>query len=537
MKRFLLCLLFLPLGVFGQQLNLSIDHESGIFFQKAAQRSQATLHTGLKPLVEADFRRVADTDSVLYALRFDSLRGKNRGVLLKWGRQQIRSKNLISLHRGNLELYINPLLHWAAAFNTETSDWVGQGKGISFLSANTRGVQVKANIGDKFSFYSDFRENQSFFVDYVDDYIRQQVVVPGVGVPRKYEGIGHDFSSVSGYLSFAPLRFMNVQLGHGKHFVGEGYRSLLLSDNSYYYPYLKFSLEFSTFKYYLLFSEFLQFETDYWGYSSGELAYRNRKHGAFHYLSWIPHPRFELGLFEGTVWKTSDTATVRQFDWGYFNPLILGHTLQNGLDNENNVVLGLNLKFKVSEQIQLYGQAMLDGTQKFDKYGYQTGIKVFDAFHNKLKGQNLFLQAEYNHATPYSYAHDTPRQSYTHLNQPLAHPLGADFSELFGRLHYTFRYVVLEARLAQAQTRISPQGLNTGADPFRPDSEAAPNSPTTNAKITNASLRVAYLLNPRTNLQFFVAFHKRTLQAQNTQNTQYISLGLKTALRNVYHDF
>ena len=43
----------------------------------------------------------------------------------------------------------------------------------------------------------------------------------------------------SGYISFMPHRAVNLQFGTGKHFIGEGYRSLLLSDNSFNYPYLR----------------------------------------------------------------------------------------------------------------------------------------------------------------------------------------------------------------------------------------------------------------------------------------------------------
>ena len=41
--------------------------------------------------------------------------------------------------------------------------------------------------------------------------------------------------------SWTPARWVNVQFGNGKQFVGNGYRSVLLSDNAFNYPYLKFS--------------------------------------------------------------------------------------------------------------------------------------------------------------------------------------------------------------------------------------------------------------------------------------------------------
>ena len=48
----------------------------------------------------------------------------------------------------------------------------------------------------------------------------------------------------------------------------------------------------------------------------------------------------------------------------------------------------------------------------------------------------LLLTVEHNLARPYVYMHSTPGQTaianYTHYNQSIAHPLGANFNELPG---------------------------------------------------------------------------------------------------------
>ena len=67
-----------------------------------------------------------------------------------------------------------------------------------------------------------------------------------------------------------------------------------------------------------------------------------------------------------------------------------------------------------------------------NKYGYQLGFKMFDAF----KIESLTLQTEYNLVRPYTYAHHNPEQNYAHYNQPLAHPLGANFSEMLFLANY-----------------------------------------------------------------------------------------------------
>ena len=41
----------------------------------------------------------------------------------------------------------------------------------------------------------------------------------------------------SGFVSVEASDNFIVQFDHGKHFIGDGYRSLLLSDNSFNYPF------------------------------------------------------------------------------------------------------------------------------------------------------------------------------------------------------------------------------------------------------------------------------------------------------------
>ena len=47
----------------------------------------------------------------------------------------------------------------------------------------------------------------------------------------------------NGHVSYQTSKHFNFQFGHGKHFIGDGYRSMLLSDNSFNYPYLKITTD------------------------------------------------------------------------------------------------------------------------------------------------------------------------------------------------------------------------------------------------------------------------------------------------------
>ena len=109
---------------------------------------------------------------------------------------------------------------------------------------NTRGYFVEGNLGSKVSFHTSFRENQSIFPNYVHNYIKENKIVPGQGYARVFKDSGYDYSMSSGYVSIKSSKFFIFQFGHGKHFIGDGYRSLLLSDNTFNYPFLRIQSTF-----------------------------------------------------------------------------------------------------------------------------------------------------------------------------------------------------------------------------------------------------------------------------------------------------
>ena len=67
-----------------------------------------------------------------------------------------------------------------------------------------------------------------------------------------------------------------------------------------------------------------------------------------------------------------------------------------------------------------------------NKWGIQLGAKYIDAFGIS----NLDLQIEHNRVRPFTYSHRDSVANYTHYNQPLAHPLGANFREYIGIARY-----------------------------------------------------------------------------------------------------
>ena len=107
-------------------------------------------------------------------------------------------------------------------------------------------------------------------------------------------------------------------------------------------------------------------------------------------------------------------------------------------------MIGIDFKANAGHQGQIYGQFILDEFLLKEvkagdgwwgnKFGVQLGLKYADAFEFK----NFDMQLEANIVRPFTYSHFDSVANYTHYNQPLAHPLGANFVEMITTATYQF---------------------------------------------------------------------------------------------------
>lgn len=429
------------------------------------------------------------------------------------------------------------------------------------LYKNTRGFIVRGNIGDKLAFESSFYENQATYAQYIDDYIfstnklfpqtvnYQYDVIPGQGRAKKFKLNGYDYAMASGYVSYSPIKLINIQIGHGKHFVGDGYRSLLLSDNSFNYPYARITTTYKNVQYTNLYTSFMNLTNG--GVKTPPNVERlfQKKTASFQLLSINFFKRLQIGLFQGMIWEAADTTNRQHLSFNTFNPIIGVNTAVYGLHNTNNIVAGATLKIKITNSISVYGQYMLDDTYQKNskgdirkKYGYQIGLKYFDLFTIK----NLHLQLEYNNVRPYAYASDNTYQSYTHYNQALAHPLGANFYEAVGFLNYRIKDFFIQLKGNYAVKGADSLNMNYGGNIFRSDNNFPINQSLENIQTTQGlkttimyqDIHVGYLVNPSTNFNIVLGIINRSEKTdRSNKQTQFIYFGIRTSLNNFYYDF
>lgn len=336
---------------------------------------------------------------------------------------------------------------------------------------NQRGLEVRGEVDDKVFFYTNVVETQARFADYVTQRIEDFEAIPYAGNFKRYTprvldiSNAYDFNQATAYLGFAATRHISVQLGHGKHFIGNGYRSLFLSDFSNYAFYLKLNARVWRFHYQSLFQELSALGAN----NAGGNQRIPKKYVAAHYLNFRITPKLSVGLFEATVFNRSE-----QFELQYLNPVILYRTVEGMIGSPDNVLIGFDARWNFLDRFSVYSQFMLDEflfsslvdpAEKGwwgNKFGWQAGAKYINAF----GADHLDLQLEYNTVRPYTYSHTDPYNSYMHYNQPLAHPLLSNFREFVGIARWRpMSRLWLSARYIRAKTGENTATENWGADP------------------------------------------------------------------------
>ena len=236
--RFVLTIIlcsFLTIGVSAQHANLFLGNSYSTNLNYLIYIDD--YHTAVKPIIKSDLK--FDVDSILEL--------NSQSDYSYWYLRKFFSEHFILLKGNGYRVFASPIINFS--------------KGKEFLDekntfTNTRGFVVEGDLDKRISFFSSFAENQSIFPNYIDAHIRDNRVVPGQGYSRDFKETGFDYAMSSGYVSYRANKMFVVQFGHGKNFIGDGYRSLLLSDNSFNYPYLRIQTTFSKVQYTNLYTEF-----------------------------------------------------------------------------------------------------------------------------------------------------------------------------------------------------------------------------------------------------------------------------------------
>ncbi|WP_434037033.1 gliding motility protein RemB [Formosa sp. 4Alg 33] len=525
---------------FKSTLNIPFSHSYYAKFDRNINLVGTNSHTASKPLLYTDVDNYYD---------FQAEEQKIKKDVSTWLGRKFWNDHLVEVEGKDYWFLADFVMDLQVGHDTD-SDF-----GTTFL--NTRGVVFQGGLGKNFSFSTSFYESQGRFAQYYNSYAESikawgpdPALIPGRGIAKEYSGDAYDFPVAEAYMSYSPAKFLNLQFGHGKNFIGDGYRSLLVSDVAVPSPYLKLNVSFWKLKYTSTWSWLKDVRPEV----TEDKTYLT-KYTSNHYLSLNVTDRLNIGLFESVVWGNTND---RGFDVNYLNPIIFLRAIEFETgQGAGNAIMGFTSKYKLNDNMNLYGQFILDEFSLSDvtggdkswknKFGFQLGYKYYNAFNV----DNLYLQAEYNQVRPYTYSHDTITLNYGNYNQSMAHLWGANFREfiLIGRYNYErwFADAKLILGVRGLDFNTLEDGFSYGGDIFR-DYNDRPYD--TNVKIgqgiktktVNAELQAGYLINPASNLKLFTNISYRNFNPDATttttfkSNTVWFNIGIRSDLFNWYFD-
>lgn len=321
-----------------------------------------------------------------------------RKKVARWCKKHFFETNFITTQRNGHSININPL------FIFEARKMKGDDTS-SLLTRNTRGIEAFGNLGYYITFYTAFYENQGGFFPHEMEYINKYDVIPGQGHGKEFKETQLDWAWVTGNICVRASRNLEFVLGYGKNFIGHGYRSIILSDQAFNYPYVRSQVTLFDRK---LFFNTIWAQTQSWNHDSDFVSNNHTFHNAtYNVLGWNPQVLrgVNLSIIHGITWKKSQKSNF----------------------------LAADLRVSPFRELNIYAQARYNCDDILDKkVGYQAGFEIFDVFEmlkinavlSFLKGVGvlsrdrnpfrLHIQAEYNSNSltaidplqkPYSFAH------------------------------------------------------------------------------------------------------------------------------------
>jgi len=519
-----ICLFFSTNKTFAQVTYLPYSYQFYQKLNKEVYSSSEGFHTSLKPYL------LIDSDALKQ--KYDSLMTPHPVDTTKWIIYQLwLDRHLLREENKDYTIYFDilPDIEQGRQMNPKVT-----------TTQNTRGVQMGGTVGKKFFFYSSLYENQARFADYINTHINVTKMVPGQAYDRTLPK--SDWAYVTGLIGYSINKDINVVMGEDKTFIGDGYRSVLLSDVAAPYPLLRLNANLR---------KNIQY-TAMWAYLEDQKAKQfdpfgnnRRKWGTFHYIDWNINKKASLGFFNAIISEeANDSGAGHGFDLNFINPIYFTSSIQPPKTKSvpDHTLLGLNAKYNVLNKTTVYGQLLIDQTLQVSfgkRNAIQLGVRGSDLF--TLKRLNYLL--EFNTAKPYTYSNENTIVTYTHLSEPLGHPFGANFKEYVVLLNYSIGRFDF-----QLQGDYASYGLNTtknyGKDLLLPNNKYLPSGDinTTGQGLATtlhyAEGVIGFIINPKYNLRLEASALVREEKNSTMDNkTTLITFGFKGSFRNLYHDF
>jgi hypothetical protein len=511
----LILLCFLSQPFFGQQNSILIQSyfKDQLFNPLVTKGNQGS---GMLPVFESEYdlnKAIRDSSKQFYILT---------NILFK--------KHLFEINGNNYQLSISPIADLSVG--EDRKDTSGRK-----LFQNTRGIYIEGDLTPKFSFSTSIFENQARFSSYETSYYSsvgelytnqsngtysmQNAVVSGAARTKPFKTDGFDYAYATGNICFRPVKSIILSAGNTSHFIGDGYRSLLLSDNSVPAPFFRGLFKISD-KIEFNYLRMRLFNLIRRPVSSTVESYYESKAFSVNYVTYKPLKGLALSLFEGIVWSRGDSIVSKRVFPLYYSP-VPGTALANLSSREMNYLLGLNASYLIKGKNRVYGQlAYANG--HFNNPAVQLGVRMYGIANQR----DLMLQLEYNHVPNGIYDNGNPRLNYSHYNLPLAAVKGCGYEEFIVRLNYEYQRFYINEKVVAYQLKNYVPGNWL---PIYSSNGSIQGNTTLN------QLEAGYRFNRKMNLCLFGSWQFRNDKSIDSPITNLLFIGLRTGITNHYNDF
>ncbi len=413
------------------------------------------------------------------------------------------------------------------------------------------GLNFHYNYKNKIFIYTDIVAAQTGFPSFEKEFINTYKIVPHYG---KYISANNNelrYYSFTGEIRYRANKNISFSAGKGKHFLGNGYRSLFLSDNPNAYPYFKAEIDIWKIKYLWMFAKFSDINLT----KDADLFSVYDKAAFIHYFEINLTKRINFNFFEVVVTNPFDNEGRRiSYDAVYFNPVIFYRPVEFYKGTSDNSLMGIGLNIKLRKSCFLYSQFILDdmvistlrdGSGWWgNKFGIQAGAKIYNLF--KING--LFARGEVNIVRPYTYSHGEAytkngiaNLNYGNFVSAAAHPYGANFAEALGVIRYVKGRLSGKFKIGMIRKGEDRDSTSYGGDIYksydlRPDNYGIYflQGEKTDYIMTDAC--ISYLINPKSGLMFSAGYKlKKKISNVNNENYSLFYLGLISSLFNSFY--
>lgn len=362
--------------------------------------------------------------------------------------------HLLAFKGEDYNFIVDPLLNFQFGHSSDGSK----------LFINSRGVRIRGNI-DNFSFYTRISDNQERDPLYAREYVGKYRGLPDNAYYKDFKDHpgAYDYFNIRGGVGYTLNSNLKLEFAYDQFFIGQGFRSLFMSNFSAPMTYLRANYHKGKFNYNAVLAQTVATNNRYVYAPNGDSTLP-RNYMLFHHLSYQANEWLQLGAFENSIYNTNGAQR---------STLPTSYRYDADVKKGIRSTIGLDFKAIPLNDVVLYGQWVSTGNplktfsdSKSNKTGYQLGAKYMDAF----TIPNLDLQFEYNSVRPFTYSDHYNVNNYAQYNLPLAHPLGANFREMVGVISYhPFSRFYFNAKGFYVKQGLNSADVNYGGNIFIPD--------------------------------------------------------------------